>query len=192
MKKILQLFLLIILISISYFSYQNYFKTDDDTVIKNSNEDKEGISEDEKGNFIKNLKYEVKFDNNTEYTLSASKSEITYEGETETVLMKEVNAFFIDKNGLPLIIESEKAIYNNSNYNTNFTNNVVIKYMGNTIRSSNLDLNFSENIVTIYNNVVYDGIKGLLKADNVKINIDTRDIEIFMNNSKDKVEITSK
>jgi lipopolysaccharide export system protein LptA len=192
MKKILQLFLLIILISISYFSYQNYFKTDDDTVIKNSNEDKEGISEDEKGNFIKNLKYEVKFDNNTEYTLSASKSEITYEGETETVLMKEVNAFFIDKNGLPLIIESEKAIYNNSNYNTNFTNNVVIKYMGNTIRSSNLDLNFSENIVTIYNNVVYDGIKGLLKADNIKINIETRDIEIFMNNSKDKVEITSK
>ena len=134
----------------------------------------------------------MKFENNTEYTLSASKSEIIYENEIEIVLMKKVNAFFIDKKGLPLIIEADEAIYNNSNYNTNFTNNVVIKYIGNTIRSSNLDLNFSENIVTIYNNVVYDGIKGLLKADNVKINIDTRDIEIFMNNSIDKVEITSK
>lgn len=192
MKKLLQLFLLIILITISYFSYQNYFKSDDVTIIKNNIEDNKGIAEDEKGNFIKNLRYEVKFDNSTEYTLSAEKSEIIYEDETETVLMKKVNAFFIDKNGLPLIIEAENALYNNSNYNTNFTNNVVIKYMGNLIRSSNLDLNFSENIVTIYNNVVYDGIKGLLKADNIKINIETRDIEIFMNNSKDKIEITSK
>ena len=192
MKKLLQLFLLTILVSISYFSYQNYFKADNVAVIKKNNEDKGVISESEKGNFIKNLKYEVKFENNTEYTLSASKSEIIYENEIEIVLMKKVNAFFIDKKGLPLIIEADEAIYNNSNYNTNFTNNVVIKYIGNTIRSSNLDLNFSENIVTIYNNVVYDGIKGLLKADNVKINIDTRDIEIFMNNSIDKVEITSK
>ena len=67
-----------------------------------------------------------------------------------------------------------------------------IEYLGNKISSDNLNLDFTKNVAVISNNVVYDGVNGQLKTDNIKINIDTRDIKIFMNNSNDKVKITSK
>ena len=96
MRKLFQLILLIILISISFVYYKKYFYKE--KLVKEFSKDSEKeISDNKQNNLIKNLKYELKFDNNTEYTLSASKSEITYEGETETVLMKEVNAFSLIK-----------------------------------------------------------------------------------------------
>ena len=56
----------------------------------------------------------------------------------------------------------------------------------------NLNLNFEENVVTIYNDVIYEGLQGLLKADNVVINLITKEINLFMNNSKNKVKVESK
>ena len=191
MKKFLQLFLFLILILISWYSYFNYFKVEKVNNVKISDK-KEISSEENSKNFIKNLKYEIKFENNAEYTLNAENSEITYKDQIEIVLMKKVNAFFINKKGLPLIIQANKAIYDNSNHNTNFYDNVEIEYLGNKISSDNLNLDFTKNIAVISNNVVYDGVNGQLKTDNIKINIDTRDIKIFMNNSNDKVKITSK
>ena len=58
--------------------------------------------------------------------------------------------------------------------------------------SEKLDLNFSENVVTIYNNVIYEGLNGIMKTDNVIINLITKNAEIFMNTPKKKVEMISK
>ena len=106
--------------------------------------------------------------------------------------MQKVTAKFIDQNNLPLIISSINANYNNSNYNTKFSDKVTINYDNNVINSDNLDLNFTENIVTIYNNVVYEGLNGLAKTDNVKIDLITKKTNIFMNDKKKKVELLSK
>ena len=43
----------------------------------------------------------------------------------------------------------------------------------------------------IQDNIVYDGISGVGKADNIKINLTKQNIEIFMNNTKDDVIISS-
>ena len=101
--------------------------------------------------------------------------------------MQLVTARFIDENNIPLIIKSKEAVYNNNSYDTKFSQDITIKYMENSINSDNLYLNFTNNIVTIYNNVVYEGLQGLFRADNVVIDLVTKDIEIFMNNSKNKV-----
>ena len=53
-------------------------------------------------------------------------------------------------------------------------------------------LNFEENIVLISNNIIYEGLQGIGKADKIKINLLTKNIEISMNNSKKKIEIISK
>ena len=86
--------------------------------------------------------------------MSADYSEITYQDEAEIVKMKKVIAFFNDENSLPLIIEAENAIYNNSNYNTKFYSNVVISYMGNTINSMNLDLDGLLAIFDFFNSLI--------------------------------------
>ena len=143
-------------------------------------------------NLIKNLRYNVKFDNNTQYSITADLSEIFYKDDIEFVRMQTVFAKFIDEKNLSLIITSDNAIYNNSNYNTKFSNNVKITYLNNEITSQNLNLNFEENVVTIYNDVIYEGLQGLLKADNVVINLITKEINLFMNNSKNKVIVESK
>ena len=65
-------------------------------------------------------------------------------------------------------------------------------YLGNLITAENLNLNFTENIVTIKNNVVYEGIQGQLKSDNVTINLLTKETEIFMDDIKNKVIVESK
>ena len=53
-------------------------------------------------------------------------------------------------------------------------------------------LNFDENIVTISENVLYEGLQGLIQTDNIRINLKSKNVEIFMNNSKNKIKITSK
>ena len=58
--------------------------------------------------------------------------------------------------------------------------------------SEKLDVNFNENIIKIYENVVYEGLKGTIKADNVKIDLVTKNMEIFMQKNNEKVEISSK
>ena len=192
MKKILQLSLLGLLILTSYIFYLYFLKINEPSIGKNKSKIKNETLSDTQNNLIKNLKYEVKFDNKTEYIITSELSELIYEDDIEIVKMQKVTAKFTDQSNLPLIVESDYANYNNSNYNTKFYNNVVIKYDNNTINSENLDLNFTENIAKIYNNVVYDGLNGLAKTDNIKINLITKKVNIFMNDTKEKVELISK
>ena len=70
--------------------------------------------------------------------------------------------------------------------------NIKITDQDNSIQSEKLLLDFEENVVTISDNIIYEGIQGFMKTDNIKIDLISKNIEIFMNNKKDKVEITSK
>ena len=89
----------------------------------------------------------------------------------------------IDEEGVVTII-SDNAIYNNTTYNTKFSKNIKLT-VGNE-DAENLDLNFLENLV------LYEGMQGQLKADNVVINLITKELKIFMNDQKNKVKIKSK
>jgi len=187
MKKLIQLFLFILIVFISFFVYKKYFPTN----LKNNDitsTDEKVLSENQK-NLIKNLKYNVKFDDDSEYNIIADTSELTYENNVEIVKMDMVRANLIDKNRMSLVIKSNKAKYNNNNYNTNFWDKVTIEYDNNVIIANNLDLNFDKNIIKIYNNVVYKGLEGIIKTDNVKIDLSTKNAKIFMDNSKNNVTI---
>ena len=191
MRKILQFSLLSLLILISYFFYIYFLKINEKSNIVKKQISDETLSESQ-NNLIKNLKYQVKFDDNTEYIITAELSELTYENDTEVVKMQKVRAEFVDQGNLPLVIISDYANYNNTNYNTQFYDNISIKYDNNFINSENLDLNFAEKIAKIYNNVVYEGLNGLAKTDNIKINLLTKKVNVFMNDTKKKVELISK
>ena len=192
MKKLIQFFLFFIIILISIIFYQTYF-TDEEHTKKDLTESSNKIQEqlDDKSNLIKNLSYEVKFDDNTQYVITADFSEIKYENDIEIVEMQKVLAKIINKDEVTLIITGDTAIFNNSNYNTNFKKNVKVEYIDNIIFSDKLDLNFLENLVVIYENVVYEGAHGNINTDNIIINLITKNVEIFMNDPKNKVKVTS-
>ena len=191
MKKFIQLFLFSILILISIYFYRNYFKPIPQSEEIVQIEENDSLTESE-SNLIKNLKYNVKFDDNSQYSITSEISELTYENGIEIVKMQKTTAIFIDENNIPLIIRSDYATYNNQNYNSSFSQNVTVEYVNHLVKSENLDLNFIENIITIYNNVVYEGMEGIIKTDNAKIDLITKNVEIFMNNSQSKVKVISK
>ena len=96
------------------------------------------------------------------------------------------------KNNLIKNLNSETAIYNSLNHNTNFRKNVQVEYLSNIIVADKMDINFQENIITIYENVKYDGLEMNMKTDNIKINLITKKIDIYMNNNSNNVEIETK
>ena len=191
MKKLIQLFIFLILILISLSFYISFIKKDKSTDLKEIELKENSSLLESDNNFIKNLEYNVTFDNNTKYSITAELSELRYEDNIEIVEMQFVTAIFNDKHGRQLIVTSKNASYNNSNYNTKFSNNVKVIYLSNILLSEKLDINFSENIVKIYENVVYEGLQGTVKADNVELNLMTKNMEIFMQNNNEKIEISS-
>ena len=195
MKRYIQLILVCILITISFFFYKLYFLDDKKINSKNvTAENKISNSKDQisKNNLIKNLKYEVKLDQDKQYIITADLSELTYKNDAELVNMQKVKAIFIGQDKIPIIITSENAVYNSLNYNTNFRKNVKVEYLSNIIVADKMDLNFQENIITISENVKYDGLEIDMKTDNIKINLITKKIDIYMNDNKKNVKTKSK
>lgn len=196
MKKIAQFIIFLILI-ISAISFYNIYFKKDETIVYSDLVKKETLKpqvskKESQSNLIKNLMYDVKFEDNSQYSISSDLSEITYSANDEIVNMQGVIAKIIDENNLSFTIVSNYAVFNNNTYETLFTKDVKITYLDNEISSQKLLLNFDENIVTISENVMYEGLQGLIQTDNIRINLKSKNVEIFMNNSKNKVKITSK
>ena len=191
MKKIIQLILLLFLIFIAVIFYKAYFsdtKQIKQSVIKNQDQ----LNSENQNNLIKNLRYDVKFEGNNQYIITADLSEISYQNNVEVVNMQKVIAIFVDNTNVPLTITSNKATYNNSNYNTNFVDTVRVEYENNVILADKMDINFENNFITIYENVNYEGLQGIIAADTVKIDLITKKIQIYMNNKDKKVKVTTK
>ena len=103
--------------------------------------------------------------------------------------MKNVEAKITSKNYENILLKANNAIYNNSNYDTNFTNNVQISYNEHKMRSDKVDLLFSKDIAIIYENIFYTNLNTKLLADKIELDIITKDFKILMNQKNEKVKI---
>ena len=106
--------------------------------------------------------------------------------------MKNVSAVFTDNKNNRILITSDFASFNSSNYNTFFRENIKIKYENYIITSNKIDFKFVENIILIYENVIYTGYKEKIITDNIKINLITKHVEFYMNSQNEKIKIISK
>ena len=200
MKSFFQFSLIILLIFISLIFYERYFQKKepnkiseilkDDNQIEFLGKEENKTIKIKENNLVKNLIYEVKLIESGKYEIKAKSSEISYVDNKEIVSMQKVIAIFTDKDNKKVIITSDEAIFDNYTYNTQFKKNIKIVYLDNIISSNFLDFNFTENNIIIYENVVYESIKGIIKADNIKMNLTTKNIDIFMNDTNNKINIT--
>ena len=190
-KKKIYLTISILLILIGIFTYQKILKIKDkDNEIKEIK--KENSLSENSNNLIKNLKYNVNFENNTSYSITAFESELIYENNVEIILMRDVEAIFTGSDNKIIKITSRNAKYNNTSYNTEFENQVRIEYLENIITSEKIFLNFEENVVLISDNIVYEGLKGIGKAESIKIDLMNKNVGISMGDSEKKIEVISK
>ena len=197
MKRIIQLTLFLLLASVFFSLYKIYFQESKKVIIENNlksiNPFGSSLSSGNvksKNNLIKNLKYEVTIDKNNQYIITSDLGEITYTNKgDELVLMKNVTGLLIDENNIPILIKSDNASYNNSDYNTNFFQHVKITYLNNNITSDKLDLNFKKKKILIHDNVNYQGQNQVIHTDNIEISLITKKISIYMDNNENSVKI---
>ena len=188
MNRLIRLILIILLLTLIYLIYILYFKNiKKNTKIKEIQ--KEKIEKSEKNNLIKNLKYEVKIENQFNYQISSELSEIYYENTTEKIKMINVIAEYTDDKENSIIVKSKNAIFDNSNYDTKFFGNVEVSYKKDTIYSDNLNIDFKKKFINIFSNVRYLSINGIVYSDNVDIDLKSREISINMIDKKDNIEI---
>ena len=193
MKLLLQIILLILLVIISVIFYNKYFKKVEIVEIKTSE-----IKKDKKiqpdvqneNNIIKNLNYNVDLIDDGNYEIKSDLSEVIIKDGSEIVLMKKVIAIFTDKNK-KLFIYSDYAEFNSSNYDTLFRQNLKIEYENHIITADNLDFNFSENNILVYENVIYNSSNGKIETDNIKLNLISKKVEMFMNDNKKNIKVVS-
>ena len=100
--------------------------------------------------------------------------------------LKEVDGIISSSKRSEIYITSDFAEYNYDNQNSKFYSNVIIKYDNKVITCDNLDLEIKTNYAIAYNNVEIKDDNSVMKAQVVKLNILTKDIEI---NSQDKIKI---
>jgi lipopolysaccharide export system protein LptA len=192
MTRLIQFSLLIFLMVLIYFFYIKFFNSDNFVQIDSDIPESLNSNENLNLNIIKNLKYEINTKENNRYSLISKSSEIVNENGEEIVNMKQVNGKYTFQNGTFVIITSDEAIYNNYNYNTHFKKKVKLRYLENVLYADNIILDFKQNKIKIYDNVVYKNSSQNLNADNVDINLITKKIDIFMSNNSDAIKINSK
>lgn len=188
MKKIIQIFLICFVVLSSIIFSKKYFSKKNKPIAVTVMKD-EKLEQPSENNIIKNLKYEINLNQKKNYIITSELSEIINFDNSELVKMKTVNAQIIDEKKIPILITSDDAEYNNTNYNTKFRNNVLIQYMNNEIYSDNLDLDINNNFIIIFGNVRYIGENGTVKSDIIKVNLITKEIDIYMESKLKNVEV---
>ncbi len=212
-KKILQLFLVLTLFFSIFLFYQKYFKKSIETVetekkenkivdIQQKNtQDKKKINttenleanEDkvlsEKSNILKDIKYISKDEDGNIYEISAEKGILNL-NDPNITSMDGVVAKVILSDKSTINIQSNHAIYNRKNYNTNFSGKVQIKHLAHHISCEKMDILFSKNLATLYDNLIYKNKKTRLKADKMEVDLITKNSKIFMYNNN-KISVVS-
>ena len=190
-KKIfIQLFLFSLFLFLSIFSYYKYFDKESQNVIEVT-QDKDLNKKNNETNLITDLKYFSVDEKGNKYEITSEYGEIS-PNNSDIIMMKSVKAIIEIYNSDPIIITSNFAKYNVKNYDTNFEENILVKHTDNRLNGENLDLSFQDNLMSMYNNIIYQNLDTKLFADKLEIDLITKDSKIIMNNKQRKIKIIRK
>ena len=142
--------------------------------------------DDNSTNVIENIEYSSNDSLNNQFIIKAKFGEVM--GKKTLILMKEVEAIVIFSNSEKITITASNAIYNTTNQDTSFKNNVIIKYGEQNITCNRVDMQFRNYKVELYDNVIYNYINTKLLADVIEIDLLTKSSKIYMNEESTKIE----
>ena len=190
-NKIIQFSLVIVGIILLFFTYYTSNKDKIVDIDKNIVIGDVVQLTEETSNIIENVKYVGTNNKGIFFELNAAVAVIKHDDPNISQLQ---DVFVVIKlSDLRTIhIRSDKAVFNKISNDCEFFGNVEITEQDNIITSDNLDLYMSKNLITAYNNVKYNSIKGFLIADKVDMDILKNEANIFMFEKNDKVRVKYK
>ena len=192
-KVIIQFLLLIILFSLIISVFLLYFNKKENLNEANIETVKNIDSEIDKetGTLIKDINYSFYDQSGNYYELFAELGKVDLKN-SDNMFMTNVTATIYLKNSSPIKIVSKYANYNKINHETNFFENVKMTHLTHNATSENLDISFSNNKASMYNNIIYKKPGTQLYADRLEIDLITKNTKIFMDNKSKKIKIIDK
>jgi len=190
-KKIFQLSLVFIGLLIIFFTYFSNLEKKQPSEVVTETETKENEEFLEEGvNRFENVEYKGIDNTGNKFTIGSQFAEFKKE-KPELIFMENVECFFTFKDNTVLLISSKKGIYNNISNDMQFSEDVKMDYLENTIFSDRANFNNYENQLLIAGNVRGDGPTTNLKADELDFDLNTKDLKISMY-SEERVKIKTK
>lgn len=194
-KKLLAQVALILLTGFIIFIFINIYNNTKNNLTNNNIEKKkyslEIDSNKDRGESIQGLEYLSKDINGNIYNIKAE-SGIIDEQNPDIINLTNVKAELkFDKDKVVKVI-SNRAIYNNFNYDTIFIDNVILDYEVHKIYCKKMVAKFSENIAVLSENLIYENLSTKLFADQMEVDLLLRNTEISMFNKKKKIKIIHK
>ena len=144
----------------------------------------------ESANIIQDVSYSAKDTKGNEYLLKASEGTID-QNQSNFIFLKSVKGVINLKDYELIEISSNFGKYNINNYDTIFSKNVVISYLDNKIKGDYLDFSLDKKLMIVSKDVTIKNNKNSLSADVIEVNIETKDLKIFMYEEDKKVNFKS-
>ncbi len=193
-KFILRIFLITLFFSSLLFIFFKYNNKEEQVEKKILiTEQEEPLETEEKfigSNIIENVSYSAKDNKGNEYILKASEGVIDQK-QNNYIFLTAVKASINLKDYNLIEISSNFGKYNINNYDTIFSKNVLITYLDNKIKGEYLDFSWEKNLLIISRDVFLENDKSSLKADVIEVDIEKKDIKIFMYDENKKVKINA-
>ena len=190
-NKIIQFSLVTVGIILFFFTYYSGNKDNIADVDKKISIGEVGKLTEETSSIIKNANYIGTDNRGIFFELNAAIAEVKLDDPNISHL-QDVLVVIKLKDLRTIHIQSDKAIFDKISNDCEFFGHVKITEQDSVITSDNLDLYMSKNLITAYNNVKYNGIKGFLIADKVDMDILKNEANIFMFDKKNKVQVKYK
>ena len=186
-KTALQVLLVFIVFIIFLSFYLKYFN-EEKKIVENKPIEEKTNNKNDSSTYIDDIDYISTDAKGNEYQVTAELGEIKIEN-SDIMLLTNVIAYIYVKDSDTIKITSNFGKYNSKNSDTNFSENVIIIYPGHKITGEYLDFSFLNNLGIMSINIIYKGEKINLYADELEIDLNTKDTKIFMNNTNKKVFI---
>jgi len=190
-KTLLQVFIILLIIFISIFLYFKYFNNSSKNLEITSTEQNINISKSERSNFIENINYISSDVRGNKYQITAKQAVINLDNP-DIMLLENITAYIHIKNSNTVTITSGSAKYNSTNYDTNFSKNVIVVYPDHKLTGDYLDFSFLNNFGKMYEDIIYINNQINLIADKIEIDFITKDTKIFMNDHTKNVIVKGK
>ena len=181
-KTGLQVVMVLIIIIISLWFYLKYFTKSFEDVKEAPVIEKIDENQNSTSTYINDINYVSTDLRGNEYQITAKLAEIKVEN-SDLMFLTDVIAFVFIKDKDTVKITSNFGKYNTKNYDTIFSENVIVIYPGHKITGEYLDFSFLTDLGIFTTNVIYTGEKTNLFADKMEMNLTTKDTKIFMNPS---------
>ena len=187
-KTGLQAIMVLVIIFISLWFYLKYFTENYKDVKKTLAIEKVDENQNSTSTYINDINYVSTDVRGNKYQITAKLAEIKIENP-DLMFLSDVVAFVFIKDKDTVKITSNFGKYNTNNYDTIFSENVIVIYPGHKVTGEYLDFSFLTNLGVFTTNVIYTGEKTNLFADKMEMNLTTKDTKIFMNDAGKKVLI---